>query len=499
MKSLKRIFLRIFSVLLVIAMLASISACSSVDVEDNDGANQDADVAETDPVETEAVETAKVVIFSARGVRGNLLNEHRLELADVPVSDLPIDPISNLDDAMGKYLLWESVDKGMCVSESMLSDADPLVSVNGLGAGYVLYTSEANKYTDIKDTAELIQKVVDENPGKTIFFPDGRYELSKTVVIPSEEGKSVSLRLSNYAYFCRKNNWNTESTAFIQYGAADSPKTQASDHSDYIMGGIFDCDNSITAIEINGGGRLFVNNVSIKDARIGIHCKPNAAYNDIENVNVTCRNSNNSKGIFVEGTNNTFAHMRIYHAVIGAHLTGGGNTLLNLHPLSAQSNGYSYVGFWDESTGNRYSVCYSDQYPVGFKISSQTRSYFDTCHAYWWAACTYQIGFMCTGEFNSVITDTIINMKNKNKNERSQTHYLFFLGDENQQEENENENENGGSNHPNGKPGSSQSSQSSSALPSGTAAGNGVIVNPQITYPNNSDSDTYKQFTYSPN
>lgn len=495
MNSFKRIFLRLFSAILVIAMIASLASCDSVIIEDddnNDGVKQDA----TDIVETTApVETARVVVFSARGVRGNLLNEYRLELADVPVTDLPIDPVSDLDDAMGKYLLWESVDKGMCVSESMLSDVDPLVSVNGLGAGYVLYTSVASRHPEIKDVADIIQKAIEENPGKTIYFPDGRYELSKTVVIPSEEGKSVSFRLSNYAYFCKKSGWNAENTALIQYGAAESAKTQSGDHSDYIMGGILDADNSITAIEVNGGGRLFVNNVSIKDARIGIHLKANAAYNDIENVNVTCRNSNNSKGVFVEGTDNTLANMRIYHAVTGAHLTGGGNILINLHPLSAQSNGYSYVGFWDESTGNRYSVCYSDQYPVGFKISSQTRSYFDTCHAYWWADCTYQIGFMCTGEFNSVITDTIINMKNVNT--RSQSHYLFFLGEATQ---NENEEENEESSRPGGgyRPGENQW-QSSAALPSRTPSGSGVIVNPQITYSNNSDSDTYKQFTHSYN
>jgi hypothetical protein len=102
---------------------------------------------------------------------------------------------------------------------------------------------------------------------------------------------------------------------------------------------------------------------------------------------------------------------------------------------------------------------------------------------------------MCTGEFNSVITDTIINMKNVNT--RSQSHYLFFLGEATQ---NENEEENEGSSRPGGgyRPGGSQS-QSSSTLPSRTPAGDGVIVNPQITYSNNSDSDTYKQFTHSYN
>ena len=87
--------------------------------------------------------------------------------------------------------------------------------------------------------------------------------------------------------FVPTNDWNSsESTALVRYGSESSPKTTAGDHSDYFMGGILDVKGKGTAFEINGGGRLFINNVSIKNSRIGIHVKPNAAYNDIENVNV---------------------------------------------------------------------------------------------------------------------------------------------------------------------------------------------------------------------
>lgn len=514
MKKHKNIILRLFAAILSIIMVLSVIACTAPQQDGNDPISSGTDVGEKIP-EPKPVETMKVAVFTLKAVKGNLLNKQRVELADVPVTDLPIDPITNLEDVIGKYLICD-VDKGSCVSASMLSTMDPLVSANGLGAGFVLITDVINSNPDIRDMSTLIQKAIDENPNKTIYFPDGTYSLSKTVTIPSDPEKSVSFRLSNYAMFVPANDWNsTESTALVRYGSESSPKTTAGDHSDYFMGGILDAKGKGTAFEINGGGRLFVNNVSIKNSRIGIHVKPNAAYNDIENVNVTAPNADGTKGIFVEGTNNTFMNMRIYRVLIGAHLTGGDNVLVNLHPLFSGTNSIKCIGFYDQSPGNRYSMCYSDQFSVGFKLGPQTKSYFDSCFMYWWKACSYQIGFLCEGDFNSVIADTVVSMaKVNNSGAGTESHYIFFIdestGDpvqpnpgqnDEEEEEEEEEEETTRPSRPS-RPGSGGSSSSSSGsssqtvqkLKERTPAGNGVIINPIIPSSRYSDSNTYTQF-----
>ena len=506
MKNRNNILFRLVGVILCIVMLLSVVACTqSPDTTVGDATDK---ITETETeTETEAVETMKVVVFKMKAVKGNLLNKYRLELADVPLTELPIDPITNIEDAIDKYLL-EDADKGVCVSASMLSTMDPLVSAHGLGNDYVLITDVINANTDIKDMSELIQKAIDENPGKTIYFPDGKYELTKTVVIPSDPEKSVSFRMSNYATFVPSNDWaSAENTALIQYGTPDSPKTQSGDDADYFMGGILDVNRKCTAIEVYGGGRLFINNVSIKDARIGIHLKPNAAYNDIENVNVTCQYITNvSKGIFVEGTNNTFVNMRIYHPFYGAHITGGDNVLVNIHPLGNPTNNIASTGFYDQSTGNRYSICYSDQYPVGFKMESQTVSYFDMCYMYWWQACDYQIGFLCIGEFNSIISDTAVSMSMVNSS--TQNHYLYFIEEtkteeteqiptqpEQQPEEDEKEEQGG---QQGGRPNREEAEEPTQDVNEAPAKGSGVIINPSVAGERNADSDTYKQFVYNP-
>lgn len=501
MKNKRNILFRIVCAILCALMIFSLSACTAQTTDGENTESESKTVAESEP---EKIPTMKVVVFSLNATKGNILNKYRLEYSDVPLTELPIDPITNIEDAIGKYLL-EDAEKGVCVSASMLSAMDPLVSAHGLGTDYVLITDVVNANTDLKDMSDIIQKAIDDNPGKTIYFPDGKYTLSRTVVIPSDPAKSVSFRLSNYATFAPSNSWNSQqNTALVQYGDKDSEKTKIGDHSDYFMGGIFDVNGKCTAIEVYGGGRLFINNVAIKNSKIGIHLKPNSAYNDIENVNVTGPDTRSTKGIFVEGTNNTFVNMRIYRVLVGAHLTGGDNVLINVHPLFSGTNTLDSIGFHDQSTGNRYSICYSDQFTIGFKLDSQTRSYFDMCYMYWWAACSYQIGFMCTGEFNSVISDTIVSMGNvKQSGAGTQNHYLYFVdesADDSANEQQPEQNEDGEQENTRpGRPNREETEQETSGLKKGTPSGNGIIINPSIAYERYSDSDTYKQFVYDPN
>ena len=488
MKKLNTVF-RFAALVLCFAMLVSLAACNSAQgeielVTDEDivlsgdamlSAQLTTNVTTLPlkPVGT-SEEFITLVAFKADYAKGKRILASNVELVSIPISEMPLSPIVSVDDVVGKYLVGDVI-KGECVDASMLTNVDPLVNPTGLGEDYVIITTIINQYPEEKDMSVLIQKAVDENPGKTIYFPDGKYNLGKTVIIPSEEAKSVSFRLSNYATFGPSTSWDSTCTALVQYGTADDEKTQAADHTDYIMGGIFDCNGTLTAIEINGGGRLFVNNVAIENAKIGIHLKPNAAYNNLENINITGKNENATKGIFVEGTNNSLINMRIYRVLRGIHLTGGDNVLINIHPLFSGRNSANAIGFHDESTGNRYNICYSDQFMVGFKMSSHTRSYYDSCYVYWWSGVSYQIGFLCEGEFNSVISDSLVNVSVVRKDEEggSECHYIYFVEEPEAGAQNNN-----------------------SGFATTTPSGKGKIVNPVVVRANNIDSKYYEQFTY---
>ena len=75
--------------LALIALLALVGCNSEIPEETTEalGVSTEAPAIEgTDPIETEPVETMKVVVFSVRAVKGNLLNKYRLELAETDKS-----------------------------------------------------------------------------------------------------------------------------------------------------------------------------------------------------------------------------------------------------------------------------------------------------------------------------------------------------------------------------------------------------------------------------
>ena len=71
--------------------------------------------------------------------------------------------------------------------------------------GYVVVTDYISA-DGKEDVSQKIQQLIDENPNKTIFFPDGKYLLSHPILTPADPEKSVDLRLSNFACLIASEN-----------------------------------------------------------------------------------------------------------------------------------------------------------------------------------------------------------------------------------------------------------------------------------------------------
>jgi hypothetical protein len=85
----------------------------------------------------------------------------------------------------------------------------------------------------------------------------------------------------------------------------------------------------------------------------------------------------------------------------------------NIHPLFIYGGNYAYedsVGFDDLSGGNWYDFCYSDQFAVGFKMTPDTLSTYQTCFCFWYNKDSTQVGFMSTGKMNSTIWNSKVNL-----------------------------------------------------------------------------------------
>ncbi len=274
------------------------------------------------------------------------------------------------------------------------------------------------------DLSDIIQELIDSNPNRTIFFPDGVYHISKPIVTPADPQKSVDLRLSSYAVIRATPDWSSDE-AMIRLGAshpANDIRTCGSNYS--LTGGIVDGIGIAKGISIDGGRESAIREVSIKHTHVGIHIKKGANNNssdsDICNVNIVGTGAD-SVGVLLEGYDNTLTNMRIADVHIGVKLCSSGNILRNIHPLYTSVAGYTdyqnSCGFYDLNGNNWYNVCYSDQFGIGFRTAEGVSSVYDSCFCMWYSTQGGRhVGFRADGRFDSTVTNYKIGFLEGNDN-----------------------------------------------------------------------------------
>ena len=299
------------------------------------------------------------------------------------------------------------------------SDIDPQ-----LMSSFVVVTEYIDANTG-KDVSDAIQEIINKNPNRTIFFPDGEYIVSKPIKTSAVYNESVSLLLSNYAIIKASDNWTGKNEAVIMLGAAKNYNSVTKPGSNYFLeGGVIDGNGKANGVSIDSGRETRVEGVSIKNAQIGLHIKYGANNGssdaDILNVNIVGNGKPSSVGVLLEGFDNNLEKMRITGVKIGVHLKVGGNFLRDIHPLIGDMSLYEgSVGFYNENGGNWFDLCYSDQFETAFKISGAGQQIFTNCYSYWWystdsgdSLVTREIGFHFTSKFDAVIQNTRINFNN---------------------------------------------------------------------------------------
>ena len=303
--------------------------------------------------------------------------------------------------------------------------------------GYVVVTDYIEANTG-KDVSDAIQQIINDNPHRTIYFPDGEYVLAKPICTPANPKTAVSLHLSNFATLKAADGWS-DSEAMVRLGAAEPYNNIHMNGSNYyFMGGIIDGNKVATGIAVEGGRETLVSRVSIKNTQIGIHIKRmgngNSSDADIEQVNITGNNMPGSIGIWIQGFDNIIRSMRIAAIQTGVLIESGGNSLRDIHPLFIFGgemhvkrpdlyDGKDYidytksVAFDDRSGGNNwYDYCYSDQLATAFKFKGGVSLIFEHCFAVWYtSAGDMEVGFDCAGKFDATINNATIALWNNTK------------------------------------------------------------------------------------
>lgn len=285
--------------------------------------------------------------------------------------------------------------------------------------GNYLVVTDFVKADTGRDVSDALQELIFKNPRRVLFFPDGEYLLSKPISTPANPEHSVCLHLSNYAIVKASEDYCSDE-ALIRLGAAEpfnNIYTVGSNY--YLSGGIIDGSGKASGVSVDSGRETRIENVSIKNAKIGLRIKYGAnsgsADCDVSNVNITGNGALDSIGLLVEGMDNTFTNMRIAGVQTGVKLTGGGNHLSKIHPLYSNMGWDNYssgVAFYDDSWDNWYDFCYSDQFATGFYMKDGLRSIYHNCFCFWWKTVEGgETGFKADGKFCSIIKNAKVALR----------------------------------------------------------------------------------------
>ena len=283
--------------------------------------------------------------------------------------------------------------------------------MNAYELGFVV-ASEALKVSGKRDVSDLLQKLIDENPNRTIYLPDGRYVLSKPVLTPAHPERSVSLKLSKYAVIQASDDWNS-GEALIRLGAKDFANDIRTNGSNYSLeGGILDGRGVAGGVSIDGGRETVIRDVSIKHTTIGLHIKTGANNRssdaDVYGVNIIGNGKADSVGVLLEGFDNTLSNMRIADVQYGVILKSAGNMLRSIHPLytCAYEDYQNSCGFWDFAGNNWYDFCYSDHFGISYRNAPNVSSTYHNCFCMWYAPKgDKHTVFRADGKFLSFVTN----------------------------------------------------------------------------------------------
>ncbi len=372
------------------------------------------------------------VRFAEKIEAGQRVYTKNLYEVTVDAKDLPEGAVNTLDEVFnGKFYLTSDAYPDDYLLRSRTSENPPEKEVvvdttQKRDPNYLSVAAHVPVGTKTKavDCADALQKLINDNPGRTLYFPDGYYYFTKPIKTSNDPAKTVSFKLSTYAVLVvDENNWtggNLE-TALIQFGALGAaPAGKENDVGNSILftGGVVDCNGKASAFSFEGSTNVTVDHTSVREAYMGFHIKPGATNVDIDSITMTGAKGK-SLCALVEGSGNTLNNIRVCDIHIGIKATAGGNVMRNLHPLhtNGRDGTDGSVGFWDLSReGNFYDYCYSDQFPTGFLFENGSASILNVCFAFWYSEYgMIHYGVHSKDEFNAVIRSCRFDMCHPDK------------------------------------------------------------------------------------
>ncbi len=334
--------------------------------------------------------------------KGEQITSDKVYIDYVKEENVPLNAIRELDKVVDKYLKADVVVGDYLFAGKIAASVEVEVEV----AEDVAYVSVKDYVTAGEDSTDIIQKIIDDNPGRTLYFADGTYIISKPLLISADPAKKVSLDLSNYAIIKAADSWSA-AEAMVRFGAKDvnTDNVEVGSTSAYIRGGIVDGNGKAKGISVEAGRDNFISNVSVKNTTVGIILGSSVgdARTTVENTNITGTFNDASVGMEITSNTNALENVQIDGSKVGVKLTGMNNILRNVH-ATYDGKAAASIGFEDKGKANSYDICFSENFAVGFYMGAEVMgSVYSGCYTFWNNDIETQTAYQSEGLFDSVI------------------------------------------------------------------------------------------------
>ena len=397
----KNILLKNTSCLLCVLLLAlgSFSACNSrADDESLSNETYSSSASEQiPPLETKHQLNENglvdVVILKKKIIKGQKLKTSDLKVVELSPENLPINVITDRSFVNGKYALCDLYEGDYIIGEWLVDDKAKIPyshlvkkEIECVEDDYIIVTDFLKANTG-EDLCVPLQELIDKNPGRTLYFPDGEYVISRSLLTTSEPSESTSFHFSSSAVLKAADYWESggSHSALIRLGAYKKVNNINMPGSNFfVMGGIFDCGGIADGIAIDAGRETLIKDVVIVNSHYGIYVTQgtngSSSDTDIDDVTVIGNGKFNSVGVCFAGDDNTITNARISNVGTGMMLSN--HTFVSSCTVENVPGMKNTIGF--SIGGNVHmSDCVSINFDTAFNIISSAKGCVKQCTALW--------------------------------------------------------------------------------------------------------------------
>lgn len=387
-KEFKSVAYRILCILLVITLVLGVFTMTACNSDDKADATEQVTEQATEPQE----ELAEVVVFKKDVVKGTRMSSKSLEVVEMPKENLPPNVVSSIGEVSDMYITRDFCKGDYLRTGYLVSSKDMIPHSHLVNKTIDTCTDDYLTVTDYvrADTGEdlyiVLQELIDKNPGRTLYFPDGEYVISEGLITSSEPSMSNSFYLSSGAVIKAADSWEKSNTrrALICLGAkanVNNIKTPGSNF--FVMGGLLDGNGIADGVMIAAGRETLIKNVVMVNVVSGIYIgygtNNGSADADIDDVTIVGNGKFNSTGVAMSGCDNTVTNLRISNVGMGIAVAGG--TFVSNCTVENTAKIKNAVGF--SFGGSAWvSDCVSVDFETAFSLSGSV-GFFKQCNALW--------------------------------------------------------------------------------------------------------------------